>query len=50
MQKLQILQKVVYETFYVHEKVLWTLNCRRKFIKDLHPEKRKETCKQTIAI
>ena len=40
MKRLQILQKLVHETFYVHEKVLRTRNWRRKFIKKLHPEKR----------
>ena len=30
MKRLQIPQKVVYEKFYVHEKVLGTRNCRRK--------------------
>ena len=33
-------EKVVYEKFYVHEKVLRTRNCRRRFIKNLFPEKR----------
>ena len=28
--------------FYVDEKILRTWNCRRKFIKTLIPEKRKE--------
>ena len=32
----------MYEKFYVHEQILRTLNCRRKFIKKLLPEKRKE--------
>ena len=47
-KKLQIPQKVVCEKFYVHEKTLHTRkilrtgNCRRKFIKNLFPEKRKE--------
>ena len=39
---LQIPQKLVYEKFYVHEKILRTRNCRRKFIKILLTEKRKE--------
>ena len=26
--------------FYTHEQILCTRNCRRKFIKNLHPEKR----------
>ena len=42
MKTLQISQKLVYEIFYVHEKILRTRNCRRKFIKNLLPEKRKE--------
>ena len=42
MKKLQIPQKVVNEKFYVHEKILRARNCRRKFIKNLLPEKRKE--------
>ena len=39
---MQIPQKLVYEKFYVHEKILRTQNCRRRFIKNLLPEKRKE--------
>ena len=35
-------QKLVYEKFYVHEQILRTRNCPRKFIKNLLPEKRKE--------
>ena len=42
MKRLQIPQKLVYEKFYVHEKILRTRNCRRRFIKNLLPEKRKE--------
>ena len=42
MTKLQIPQKLVYEQFYVHKKILRTQNCRHKFIKNLLPEKRKE--------
>ena len=42
MKRLQIPQKLVYEKFYVHEKILRARNCRRKFIKNLLPEKRKE--------
>ena len=41
-KKLQIPQKVVYEKLYIHEKVLRTRNCRRKFIKNLFPEKLNE--------
>ena len=33
MKRLQIPQKLVYEKFYVHEKILRTRNCRGKFIK-----------------
>ena len=40
MKKIQ--QKPVYDKFYVHEKELRTRNCRREFIKNLLPEKRKE--------
>ena len=42
MKRLQILQNLVYEKFYVHEKILRTQNCHRRFIKNLLPEKRKE--------
>ena len=35
---LQIPQKVVTEKFYVHEKILRTQNCRRRFIKNFLPE------------
>ena len=35
--------KLVYEKFYVHQKISRTRNCRRKFIENLLPEKRKET-------
>ena len=43
MKRLQIQQKIAYEKFHVHEKILRTQNCRRKFIKNLLPEKRKES-------
>ena len=43
MKRQQILQKIVYEKFYVYEKILLTRNCRRNFIKNLLPEKREET-------
>ena len=39
---MQIPQKLAYEKFYVHENILWKRNCRRRFIKNLLPEKRKE--------
>ena len=42
MKRLQIPPKLVYEQFYLHEKILATRNCRRKFIKNLLPKKRKE--------
>ena len=42
MKTLQILQKLVYGKFYVHEKILRTRNRDRDFIKNLLPEKRKE--------
>ena len=35
-------QKLGHERFYVQEKILRTQNCRRKFIKNLLPEERKE--------
>ena len=35
-------QKGVYKKFYVHEKILRTRNCRRRFIKNVLPEKRKK--------
>ena len=39
---MQIPQKLVYGKFYVHKKNLRTRNCRRRFIKNLAPEKRKK--------
>ena len=33
IKRLQIPPKLVYEKFYVHEKILRTQNCCRKFIK-----------------
>ena len=42
MKRLQIPKKLVYEKFYVYGKILRTRNYRRKFIKNLLPEKRKE--------
>ena len=42
MKRLQIPQKLEQGKFYVHEKILRTRNCRRKFNKNLLPEKRKE--------
>ena len=42
MKRLQIPQKLVYVKFYLHEKILRTQNCRRRFIKNLLPEKHKE--------
>ena len=42
MKRLQIPQKHMYKKFYVHKKILRTRNCRREFIKNLLPEKRKE--------
>ena len=41
MKRLQILQKLVYDVT-VLKKILRTRNCRRKFIKNLLPEKRNE--------
>ena len=42
MRRLQIQQKPFYKQFYVHDKILRTRNCHRKFIKNLLLEKRKE--------
>ena len=42
MKRVEIPQRLVYDKFYVHEKNLRTPNCRREFIKNLLPEKRKE--------
>ena len=42
MKRLRIPQKLVYEKFYVYEKNLRTRNCRRKFIKNLLPEKQRK--------
>ena len=35
-------QKLGHEKLYVHKKILHSRNCRRKLIKNLLPEKRKE--------
>ena len=42
MKRLQIPQKLVYEKFYEHDKILRTRNSRRILIKNLLPEKSKE--------
>ena len=42
MKRVQIPQKLVHETFYVHEKILRKRGCHRRFIKYLLPEKRTE--------
>ena len=42
MKRLQIPQKLMHEKLYVHEQILRARNCRRKFITNLLPEKRKE--------
>ena len=42
MKRLQIPQKLIYDKFYVHEKILRARNCSSKFIKNLLTEKRKE--------
>ena len=39
---MQIPQKLAYEKFYVHEKILRTRNYRPRFIENLLLEKRKE--------
>ena len=41
VKRLQLLQNLVYEKFYVQEKVLRARNCHRRFIKNLLPQKRK---------
>ena len=45
MKILEISQKLVYQKFYLHEKILCTQNCCRKFIRNLLPEKWKKICK-----
>ena len=42
MKRLKIPQNLVQEKVYFHEKVLPTRNCRRNFVKNFLPEKRKE--------
>ena len=42
MKRLEISQKLVNGKFYLHEKILRTPNCRRKFIKNLLPVERKK--------
>ena len=42
MKKLQILQKLLYKKYYVHEKILRTRNCQRNFIINLLTKKHKE--------
>ena len=42
MKRLQLPQKLVYEQFYIHKKILRTQDCRHKFIKNLLPEKPEE--------
>ena len=42
MERLQIPQKFVCEKLYVLEQISRARNCRRKFVKNLLPEKRKE--------
>ena len=42
MERLQVTQKLVYEKFYIHKKILRVRNCRHRFIKNLPPEKCKE--------
>ena len=45
MKRFQIPQKLVYEKFYVHEKILPTRNCRGKLIKIYFLKNAKKTCK-----
>ena len=47
MKRLQIPQKLEYEKFSLKEQVLHARSCRRKFIKNLLPKKRKENTKTT---
>ena len=47
MKRWEMPQKLGQEKLNVHEKILRTRNCRRKFIKNLFPEKCKEN--QTTA-
>ena len=42
MKRLQIPQNLVDEKFYEQEKILRARNYRRRFIKNVLPEKRKE--------
>ena len=42
MKRLEIPQKLVYDKFYVHEKILRTRIFPREFIKNFLPQKRKE--------
>ena len=42
MKRLQIPEKLVYEKFYVHVKILRMRNCRSNFIKNLLTENPKE--------
>ena len=42
---MQIPQKLVYEKFYIHEKILHKRNYRRKFIKLFLVKNAKKTCK-----
>ena len=42
MKRWEMPQKLGHDKFYVHEKILRSRNCRRKFIKNLLPEKRKK--------
>ena len=41
-KRLQIPENLVYEKFYIHEKILRAQNCCRKFINNFLLEKRKE--------
>ena len=45
MKRMQIPQKLVYEKFYIHEKILHKRNYRRKFIKLFLVKNAKKTCK-----
>ena len=45
MKRLQIPQKLVYEKFYIHEKILHKRNYRRKFAKFFSVKNAKKTCK-----
>ena len=42
IERLSIPQELISDKFYIQEKLFRTQKCRRKFVKNLLPEKRKE--------